>query len=356
MSQRRRAPGRTIAGAGAITGRLVRIAFARNSFPRARSRDRGDFTGASPNSHSDAHLDSPAVFSSEPAPGAPHPGQPEEGLGDLATLLVFAAFLLAVGASIGFVVVYWTTASHMLLGGLAALAMGSFGSGLVLWSHWFMEKEQVIDTREILVSPPPEQEAVTADLLAQDQVQRRKLLVGFVTGTLAAFAAAIISLFRSFAKPPFPALKPTIWRPGDRLVTLEGRPVNINTLAIGSTISVFPENRIDAENAQVVLVRVYEGLLRLPPSRADWAPSGYLAYSRVCTHAGCSVGLYERELCLLECPCHQSTFDVLSGAQPTGGPADRELPQLPLYADADGNLRARGDFTAPPGPGFWGLP
>ncbi len=304
----------------------------------------------------DTPPDEPAVFSSEPTPGAAQQGTPDEGLSGLATLLVLSAFLLALGASIGFVAVYWTSASHMLLGGMAALAMGAFGWGLVLWSHWFMKHEQIIDTREILVSAPSEQEAVTKDFLAQDQVQRRKLLVGFAAGTLAAFAAAIVSLFRSFARPPFPALKPTIWRSGDRLVTLDGRPVNVATLAVGSTISVFPENRIDAENAQAVLVRVNQDLLRLPLARANWAPGGYLAYSRVCTHAGCSVGLYEAELCLLECPCHQSTFDVLSGAQPTGGPADRELPQLPLYADADGNLRAQGDFSAPPGPGFWGLP
>ena len=311
---------------------------------------------AGENSFGDTTPDSPRVFSSEPAPGSQQHGSPQEGLRNLATLLVLFAFMLALGASIGFVVVYWTSASHALLGGMAALTMASFGCGLVLWSHWFMKHEQVIDVRETLSSPPAEQQAVTKDFLADDQVQRRKLLLGLVSGTLAAFAAAFVSLFRSFARPPYPALKPTIWRQGDRLVTLEGRPVNINTLDVGSTLSVFPENRIDAESAQVVLVRVNQDLLRLPAARANWAPSGYLAYSRVCTHAGCSVGLYEAELCLLECPCHQSTFDVLSGAQPTGGPADRELPQLPLYADADGNLRARGDFSAPPGPGFWGLP
>ena len=83
---------------------------------------------------------------------------------------------------------------------------------------------------------------------------------------------------------------------------------------------------------------------------------GYLAYSRVCTHAGCPVGLYQKQSHLLLCPCHQSSFDVLNGAEPTGGPAARPLPQLPLYADADGTLRAGGAFTAPPGPGFWGMP
>ena len=104
-------------------------------------------------------------------------------------------------------------------------------------------------------------------------------------------------------------------------MTTEGRLVTTETLRPGSTVSVFPENRVGQVNAQAVLVRVDEQLLRLPKAKAVWAPQGYLAYSRVCTHAGCSVGLYEAETCLLECPCHQSTFDVLSAAQPTGGPA-----------------------------------
>ena len=88
-------------------------------------------------------------------------------------------------------------------------------------------------------------------------------------------------------------------------------------------VTVFPEGSIGDEKAQTVLIRVKEQLLRLPEDRADWAPMGYLAYSRVCTHAGCPVGLYEAESHLLLCPCHQSTFNVLEAAQPTGGPAAR---------------------------------
>ena len=124
----------------------------------------------------------------------------------------------------------------------------------------------------------------------------------------------------------------------------------------GSFQIVFPEDSIGDEKAQTVLIRVKENLLQLPADRADWAPQGYVAYSRVCTHAGCTVALYEKTTCLLLCPCHQSTFDVLRAAQPTSGPAARPLPQLPLYADADGTLRAGGGFTQPPGPGFWDMP
>lgn len=317
------------------------------------------FRGAAPGSTQtatapeiDEHAPAPVFF----AHGQNSAGSSDTEAEDVGTLFVLCAFLVALGAGVGFVVVYWIGAPHMLLGGMAALSMASFGCGLVLWAHWLTEDEQVIQPREQLLSPKPDREAVAKDFRAERRIQRRNLLVGLSTGVIAAFAAAIVSMFRSFSvAPAFPALKPTIWKAGDRLVTTDGNTVSLNSLTVGSTIGVFPENRIGMENSQVVLVRVQEALLRLPKSRASWAPGGYLAYSRVCTHAGCSVGVYEANTCLLQCPCHQSTFDALAAAQPTGGPAARALPQLPLYVDEDGNLRAGGDFTEPPGPGFWGL-
>jgi ubiquinol-cytochrome c reductase iron-sulfur subunit len=89
------------------------------------------------------------------------------------------------------------------------------------------------------------------------------------------------------------------------------------------------------------------------PGRETWGPSGYVAYSKVCTHAGCPVGLYQQSIERLLCPCHQSTFEVASGATPVVGPATRSLPQLPLTVDAGGYLRSQSDFLQPVGPGFW---
>ena len=139
-------------------------------------------------------------------------------------------------------------------------------------------------------------------------------------------------------------------------MTSDGKAATVDMLRPGSTVIVFPENSIGSEKAQTVLLRVEEALLQLPSDRSDWAPKGNLAFSRVCTHAGCVVGMYETTTHQLMCPCHQSTFDVLRAAEPSGGPAARALPQLPLYADADGVLRAGGGFSDIPGPGFWGMP
>jgi ubiquinol-cytochrome c reductase iron-sulfur subunit len=148
----------------------------------------------------------------------------------------------------------------------------------------------------------------------------------------------------------------TPWRRGIRAVTDDGRPVRASDVPPGSLVTIFPEGHRDAADAPAVLVHVDPNALELPDDRADGAPEGLLAYSKICTHAGCPVGLYEVEPHQLLCPCHQSAFDVLRGAEPVSGPAARALPQLPLRIDRDGFLVADGDFSGPIGPAWWNRP
>lgn len=91
------------------------------------------------------------------------------------------------------------------------------------------------------------------------------------------------------------------------------------------------------------------------PDRRDMNFDDYYAYSRICTHLGCPVSLFEQQIDHLLCPCHQSQFDLVKHAEPIFGPAVRALPQLPIAVDDDGYFVALGDFTAPVGPGFWEL-
>jgi len=102
-----------------------------------------------------------------------------------------------------------------------------------------------------------------------------------------------------------------------------------------------------------VLIRISTSDFTTRPGRETWGPSGYVAYSKLCTHLGCPVGLYEQQLEQLVCPCHQSMFDVTNGCEPNFGPAPRPLPQLPIYVDGRGLIRAQSDYLEPVGPGFW---
>jgi ubiquinol-cytochrome c reductase iron-sulfur subunit len=274
------------------------------------------------------------------------------------TLLVASAFAVALAAGVGFLYVYWTGANHMLLGATLALFWGGLGVSLVLYARWLMLDIQADEPREILPSSAPERDSLAADFYGgASNIRRRGLLTWIAVAAVGFVTSAVLSLFRSLGTSTGDILFSTVWKRGQRLVDADGRLISIHTLEPGSTIVAFPENDVGNERAQTMLVRVEERLMAdVPQRRADWSPMGYFAYSRVCTHAGCPVGLFEVTTCLLMCPCHQSTFDVLRGAQPTSGPAARPLPQLPLYVDADGMLHAGGGFTTPPGPGFWGMP
>lgn len=273
------------------------------------------------------------------------------------TFLVGCAFMASAAGGIGFLVAYWTGGSNWMLGGSLAVFLGGLGVMLVLWSHLLTLKHQVMMQREKLEPRPAERRAAAGDFnIGEQQIHRRGLLMWMAAGAGALFASIFVSWFRSLGTAPDAVLFSTVWKPGQRLMTQDGTAVSVNDLQPGNTVIVFPEDSIGSEHAQTVLLRVRPDLLQLPDNRGDWAPMGNLAFSRVCTHAGCAVGMYETTTHLLMCPCHQSTFDVLRGAQPTGGPAARPLPQLPLYADAQGILRAAGGFSEPPGPGFSGMP
>jgi ubiquinol-cytochrome c reductase iron-sulfur subunit len=155
----------------------------------------------------------------------------------------------------------------------------------------------------------------------------------------------------------------TPWRRGRRLVDDGGRPWRASDIEAKDFYTAFPEGA-DREQlgAAVILIRLDPRALHLPSGRDGWAPGGILAYSKICTHAGCAINLYRTPLFppvepkpALVCPCHYSTFDPARGAEVIYGPAGRPLPQLPLYVDGAGNLRAAGNFSGPVGPSWWGV-
>ena len=180
-------------------------------------------------------------------------------------------------------------------------------------------------------------------------------LVGLAGSAFAAMGAALLFPIRSLGPRPGKDLKRTAYAEGGlRVVTEDGEPVNPDDVPVDGVLTVWPEGHTHAADAPTLLIRTRRDQRVAPRAgREDWTVDGVVAYSKLCTHTGCPVGLYQAESGLLLCPCHQSTFDVLDGARPVFGPAARSLPQLPLDVDGDGYLVAMGDFSDPVGPGFW---
>lgn len=194
-------------------------------------------------------------------------------------------------------------------------------------------------------------------------VSRRRLLLSAALAAGAALAAAAVAPLASMGPSVGDALGGSPWGRGRLLVGEDGRPLLAASLNVGSFTTAFPEgaSRRDLA-APVVVLRVAPEMLRLPAERRDWAPGGVMAFSKICTHAGCAVSLFRYPVSAatspgpaLVCPCHYSTFDVVEGGHVIFGPAVRALPQLPLSVDAAGRLVAAGDFSGPIGPSWLGI-
>ena len=237
-------------------------------------------------------------------------------------------------------------------GALLGIALGGIGVALILWARGLSTEGTVVGDRGRL-SDAEGAAAVEArlDHVSQEPGRRSVLKLFWAAG--GALGLAAVFPVRSLGPAPGRSLLTTAWRPGSRLVDGDGRPVRVETLAVGGTLTAFPEGAVHAGDSQVVLVRVEQDRIEPRPGRESWSPQGYVAYSKICTHVGCPVGLYQANTHELLCPCHQSTFAVLDGARPRFGPATRSLPQLALSVDGRGFLVAQGDFEEPVGPGFW---
>ncbi len=267
--------------------------------------------------------------------------------------LVALAFGVSVLSSLALVIVYVAGGDAQLEGLLLGLALGGLGAGVVVWATRLLHEDVAIEERGQLSSEAERSEA--AEALDEPDLTRRSMLVRMLIGASGTLAAALAIPALSLGPRPGQSLFRTRWIAGKRLVDLDGNPVRPEQVQAGAVQTVFPEGEVGAADAQTVLLKVDPAALQLPAGREEWAPEGVLGYSKICTHAGCPVGLYRAESHELLCPCHQSTFDVLRGGEPTFGPADRPLPQLPIEVDDQGFLVATGDFSEPVGPGFWNL-
>ena len=264
------------------------------------------------------------------------------------------AFVVSIAAALGLAVVYWAGGQPQWEGVLLCLSLGGIGVGVISWAHRFLPEGPDEEEREPTASSDEQLQALDAELVAsEEEIGRRKLLVRLLAGAAAALGLAALFPIRSLGPKPGAGLRASPFTAGDHLVTSQGKKVQPADVEVDGFITVFPSSDPHNANGPTLLIHMRPGQNQPRPGRDDWTVDDLIAYSKICTHAGCPVGLYQAQSGLLLCPCHQSTFEVADGAQPIFGPATRSLPQLPLGTDGEGYLIATGDFSAPIGPGFW---
>ena len=255
-----------------------------------------------------------------------------------------------------------------LTGGLAVLLIGV---GAIHWARQLMSDVEVAEDRHPVVSDAAEREGFYAKLnagIADSGVGRRKMLLASMGGALGIIVlpAAVTLLdagpWATDAKRA-ETIEKTIWAEGVRIVNdANYKLLKASDLEIGQLVNAQPQNltefhghhlQVEKAKAALIIVRMDPASIKIPESRRDWQVGGILAYSKICTHVGCPISLWEQQTHHLLCPCHQSTFDLGNAGVVVFGPAARSLPQLPITVDAEGYLVARSDFSVPVGPSYF---
>ncbi|WP_310963387.1 ubiquinol-cytochrome c reductase iron-sulfur subunit [Nocardioides terrisoli] len=274
---------------------------------------------------------------------------------------VLICFALSVLGAAAFATSYVMDWGNRAYGASLGWALLFLGIGLGIWAQ-LIDEDEPDYVEERAVGPTDDtgfERFRTA--LTEQKVPRSGVLwsmLGVAAGSIGLAALfPLRSLFptRNLGPGAHALLSDSPWRAGDAVVTEGGEQVRPDDLAVGSVLTVFPATWDPRQSAgATLLIRVDPEQLELPASRRDWVADGVIAYSKLCTHAGCPVGLYSDESAQLLCPCHHSVFDVLDGGKPVEGPAAHPLPQLPLALDSEGYLIATGEFTRAPGAAWWG--
>jgi ubiquinol-cytochrome c reductase iron-sulfur subunit len=284
--------------------------------------------------------------------------------------LVAALFVLSMLASIGFIAAYVglevhsvdaTLRSNLALGTAMSVAFLALAIGATIWVRHIMPPVELTEERHPLASTPEERaafkETFTEGAEASQFVKRPLLRRTLIAATVP-LAVAPIVLLRDMGPLPGTSLRHTVWRKGLRLVAYgPNTPITPAEFSSpGSMITVIPEGYQDDPDAlaaaTAIIIKFQPGVLQ-PPTVMNWTVDNIVCYSKICTHVGCPVALYEQTTQKILCPCHQSTFDAPRGAQVLFGPAPRPLPQLPITTDAEGYLVAMSDFHEPVGPSFF---
>jgi ubiquinol-cytochrome c reductase iron-sulfur subunit len=271
-----------------------------------------------------------------------------------------------------------------ILGVSLALALFALGFAILSWAKKLLPHEVLIQQRHDGGASKDEQMLTGQTLVYVAEelgVQRRPLLKGAIgIGLLPLGVVAAAPLIGALIENPHKSDNgedPPLFRTGFnaasnngqlvRLTRDDGTPVRPEDVSTGGQMTVFPGIPGGATNefadSPTLLIHLRTDDAAVARANADSDPRNkgsmfgdYVAYSKICTHAGCPASLYEQQTNRLLCPCHQSQFMVTKNAQPIFGPATRRLPMLPLAVDEEGFFVAKSDFKDTVGPDFWERP
>ena len=253
---------------------------------------------------------------------------------------------------------------QMCIGLGLTVATLTIGLGAIQWAKRLMPDTEQVQERHEFRSSEKERDALNKlvkERVDEVGIARRPLIKRTLGLALGVVGLSPLVLLRDLGPMPGKQLEKTDWSAGTRLMLDPANtPIRPGDLEVGAVAQVLPELPTGKERTlenigtdAVLLIRLRPEDFNLDPERLSWTHDGIIAFSKICTHMGCAVALYEQQTHHLLCPCHQSTFDVTRAAKVIFGPAARPLPQLAITVDTNGYLVAKQPFTVPIGPSFW---
>ncbi len=279
-------------------------------------------------------------------------------------LLIYSYIFLAKDVFIFIPIMGNQNAQQLGIGIGMAMSLFFIGIAAIHWAKTLMPDKEIVNHRHEFRSSDEDREELIKTVkegVAGVQLGRRKLIKRSLGAAIGLFALPPVLLLRDLGPLPKKQLEMTNWKAGTRLLTDPGnRPILASDLEVGSVVQVLPavdnlEERplSDIAKDPVLLIRLRPQDFQLTAEKFAMTHEGIIAFSKICSHMGCAVALYEQQTKHLLCPCHQSTFDVTRGAKVIFGPSARPLPQLDITVDAEGYLVARAPFNQAVGPSFW---
>jgi len=258
-----------------------------------------------------------------------------------------------------------TLTANIVLGLTMGLSLFCLGAGAIHWAKKLMPDVEVVGERHATGADDDARQESLREYqrgVEESGFKRRPFIVGSLISALAVVALPAIVLLRDLGPTPR-GTGQTMWKAGTRILVAEtNKPLRPEDLGIGTLVSGWPEglSQVLEESgtqdelavAPVLLVRMNQSDI-VAQQGPNWDYEGILCFSKICTHVGCPLGLYESQTHHMLCPCHQSTFNLADAANVIFGPAARALPQLAITVDSEGYLCARQGFTEPVGPSFW---
>ena len=286
-------------------------------------------------------------------------------LSAVGTVLTIGSYIFIKSDKYTYLPIMGSTNIQQLFLGLGLTASTLFiGLGAIQWAKKLMPDQEVIAERHEFRSEEADREDFVATLKeygGSAGLGRRSLIKRSMGVALGLVGLSPLVLLRDTGPLPKKFFETNSWAAGTKLLLdPSGTPIKASDLEVGAVAQVLPELPAGTERTlentgkdAVLLIRLRPEDFNLDAERLSWTHEGIIAFSKICTHMGCAVALYEQQTHHLLCPCHQSTFDVTRAAKVIFGPAARPLPQLAITVDADGYLVAKQPFTVPVGPSFW---